>query len=292
MDKLIDINEAASLVRVSPETLRRWDNEGKLVAIRVNDRGDRRYREIDILEFIKSNPKLIQYSQVIKHGGYSIAWYSEGYLSMQGNFGVIAKITVEKENCWIGFAFAVDGLSLFARTSLKDDLDNLPIQKIKDLIDKNAIADGDTLTFEFMNGNFYQVQNPEWWQGKYSKSLTSGLRVEAHATHPTTVKHKAWRVILNFKSKSRDLWLTTSFGPKTNQSEYFAWIDSSELSRLGLPNSEKGAEVLAIDFIVKRFNETKDKNRNRSITRIEENNSAYFDGKWVKDSLLPDEVDN
>lgn len=290
MDKLIDINEAASLIKVNPETLRRWDREGKLVAIKVNDRGDRRYREADILEFVKVNPKLIQYGQIIKHKGYSIAWYSEGYISMTGNFGVIGKVTAETENSWIGFAFAVSGLSLFARTGMKDDLDNLPIEKIKEYIDKDLISDGDVFTFEFENGRFQEVQNPEWWEGKYGKTLTPGLRVEAHATHPVTIKNLAWRVILQFKSKENNIWVTNTFGTTHNLHEYYAWIDSNELIKKGFSNTAKNAEILAVNFGIKRFEETKDKNSDRDITRITENNSAFYGGKWAKDSLLPDNL--
>jgi len=287
MDNLIDINEAATLIKVNPETLRRWDREGKLVAIKVNDRGDRRYREADIIEFIKVNPKLIQYGRIIKHKDFSIAWYSEGYISMTGNFGVIAKITAENENSWIGFAFAVSGLSLFARTGLKNDLDNLPIEKIKEYIDKNLISDGDVFTFEFENGNFHEVQNPEWWEGKYGKTLVPGLRIEAHATHPVTIKNSAWRVILQFKSKENNIWVTNTFGPSHNFHEYYTWIDSNELQKIGLSNIAKSAEIVAINFGIKLFEETKDKNGDRDITRINDNNSAFYDGKWIRNSTLP-----
>jgi len=290
MDNLIDINEAAKLIKVNPETLRRWDREGKLVAIKVNDRGDRRYRKNDILEFVKINPKLVQYSQVIKHGDYSIAWYSDGYISMAGNFGVIAKITAENENSWVGFAFAVSGLSLFARTGLKDNLDNLPIDKIKDYIDTKVISDGDTFTFEFINGDFHEVQNPEWWDGKYGKTLVPGLRIESHATHPVSIKNLAWRVISQFKSKEGGIWVINTFGPSHKFHEYYTWVDSNELQKKGLANTAKSAEIVAINFGIKRFNETKDKNDNRDIIRINENNSAFYGGKWVKDSLLPDDL--
>lgn len=289
MDKLLSINEAAVLIKVHPETLRRWGEEGKLIPIRVNDRGDRRYKESDILEFMKGNPKLIHYNQIIKYKGYSIGWDSEGFASMQGNFGVIAKIIVEKENFWTGFAFAVGGLTLFGRTGLKDKLDNLPIELIKKRIDENLIFDGDIYTFEFLGSNFHQVQNPEWWHSKYGKTLVSRLRIEAHATHPVTIENKAWRVILHFKSKASDgNWYTNQFGENNKFTEYFVWIESQELQAKGLPNTAKGAEILAIEFGIKRFNETKDQNGNRDITRINENNAACFNGQCVKDSLLPE----
>lgn len=56
MDKnkgLLKIREAALLLGVNPETLRRWDRSGKLVAIKVSSRGDRRYTKKDIEKFIK-----------------------------------------------------------------------------------------------------------------------------------------------------------------------------------------------------------------------------------------------
>lgn len=52
--KLIRIREAAEMLSVNPETLRRWDRSGKLKAIIISNRGDRRYREEDINKLIKS----------------------------------------------------------------------------------------------------------------------------------------------------------------------------------------------------------------------------------------------
>ncbi len=46
--KLLTINEVAELFGVHPETLRRWDNEGKLKAIRIGKRGHRKYLYEDI----------------------------------------------------------------------------------------------------------------------------------------------------------------------------------------------------------------------------------------------------
>ena len=42
---LLTIKEVASLLRVSPLTIKRWGKSGKLPAIRINSRGDRRYRK-------------------------------------------------------------------------------------------------------------------------------------------------------------------------------------------------------------------------------------------------------
>lgn len=48
LPKLLTIRQAAEILNVHVETLRRWDKAGKLKAIRVNERGDRRYRPEDL----------------------------------------------------------------------------------------------------------------------------------------------------------------------------------------------------------------------------------------------------
>ena len=51
LPKLLTIRQAAEILNVHVETLRRWGKGGKLKAIIVNERGDRRYdpREIKII---------------------------------------------------------------------------------------------------------------------------------------------------------------------------------------------------------------------------------------------------
>lgn len=53
--RLIKIKEAAEMLGVNPETLRRWDRNGKLKAVKVSIRGDRRYIKKDIERFIKQS---------------------------------------------------------------------------------------------------------------------------------------------------------------------------------------------------------------------------------------------
>jgi len=42
---LLTIREVADILRVSPLTIKRWGKRGKLPAIRINSRGDRRYKK-------------------------------------------------------------------------------------------------------------------------------------------------------------------------------------------------------------------------------------------------------
>ncbi|MEK7559398.1 MAG: helix-turn-helix domain-containing protein [Patescibacteria group bacterium] len=42
---LLTVREVAQILRVSPLTIKRWGKRGKLPAIRINSRGDRRYKK-------------------------------------------------------------------------------------------------------------------------------------------------------------------------------------------------------------------------------------------------------
>ncbi len=54
LPKLLTIRQAAEVLNVHVETLRRWDKSGKLKATRINDRGDRRYDPKDIEAILKN----------------------------------------------------------------------------------------------------------------------------------------------------------------------------------------------------------------------------------------------
>lgn len=62
LEELLTINQAAKILNVKPQTLRRWDRQGILKAVRVGTRrgvGDRRYRKKDVEAYIsrKHNAK-------------------------------------------------------------------------------------------------------------------------------------------------------------------------------------------------------------------------------------------
>lgn len=46
---LLTVREVAKILRVSPLTIKRWGKRGKLPAIRINSRGDRRYKKEAVL---------------------------------------------------------------------------------------------------------------------------------------------------------------------------------------------------------------------------------------------------
>lgn len=56
MDKLLTLKETEQLLNVSKSTLQRWDNSGKLIALRTEG-GHRRYKQSDIEQLIGENKK-------------------------------------------------------------------------------------------------------------------------------------------------------------------------------------------------------------------------------------------
>jgi len=52
---LLTVREVADLLRVSPLTIKRWGKRGKLPAIRINSRGDRRYKKEAVLWLLGVN---------------------------------------------------------------------------------------------------------------------------------------------------------------------------------------------------------------------------------------------
>ena len=67
MDKLLKLSDVEKLLKVSKSTLLRWDNDGKLVAVRTEG-GHRRYRKSDIDKIINSDDKeRISYGTLYEH---------------------------------------------------------------------------------------------------------------------------------------------------------------------------------------------------------------------------------
>ena len=52
MSDMLTIREVARLLHVHPNTLRRWSNDGRIEAYRINQRGDRRFKREEITRFL------------------------------------------------------------------------------------------------------------------------------------------------------------------------------------------------------------------------------------------------
>jgi excisionase family DNA binding protein len=57
---LLTVKEVAQLLRVSVLTIKRWGKRGKLPAIRINSRGDRRYKKEAVLWLLGMQSKTQQ----------------------------------------------------------------------------------------------------------------------------------------------------------------------------------------------------------------------------------------
>jgi hypothetical protein len=60
MIKKYDIQEAAEMLNINPQTLRRWDSDKILLARRDSERGHRYYYEDDLADFLSKNYKYLQ----------------------------------------------------------------------------------------------------------------------------------------------------------------------------------------------------------------------------------------
>ena len=60
LEELLTLKQTAKILNVNTQTLRRWDTQGILKAVRVGNRkgvGDRRYRKKDIEAYISRKKK-------------------------------------------------------------------------------------------------------------------------------------------------------------------------------------------------------------------------------------------
>ncbi len=158
MPNLLSIQEAADILGLHSETLRRWDREGKLSAIKVGNRGDRKYRYEDILK-IKAGYEPEKYKD------FDIIPHSSGFENPGGTLIRIASFIVRKSDLVVVFAFMDGGMLLrMSHPHLKDEnLLKRAREIIERYIDSNKLNHLEEYTFEYHPENFIESQNPRWW---------------------------------------------------------------------------------------------------------------------------------
>lgn len=53
LQELLTLKQASELLKVHPNTLRAWDKKGILRAVRIGERGLRRYKRDDLVKFME-----------------------------------------------------------------------------------------------------------------------------------------------------------------------------------------------------------------------------------------------
>jgi len=60
VDSMLTTSDVSHLLNVHINTVRRWSNQGALKAYRIGSRGDRRFRQEDIANFLVERSKVIK----------------------------------------------------------------------------------------------------------------------------------------------------------------------------------------------------------------------------------------
>lgn len=171
MKSLLSIQDAATFLKVHPETLRRWDNDGKLKAVKVGERGDRWYKQEDLLKIkFGTLPE--------KHKDYTIMPYNQGFEISPGTLMRIASFIVSKDNLIAGFSFNDGGMLLhMANPHLKDeDMLEEAIKIIKERIDQNRVQNLEEYTFSYYSNNYLEDKDAKWWTKSLKRIYGSELK--------------------------------------------------------------------------------------------------------------------
>ena len=70
MGELLAVGTAAKRLGVHPQTLRTWEANGRITALRVNDRGDRRFRSEDVDRLLRESSGQPEPSATPAHAAY------------------------------------------------------------------------------------------------------------------------------------------------------------------------------------------------------------------------------
>lgn len=287
-DDLLSISEAASLLKVHPETLRRWDRDGTLPSVRVNDRGDRRWQRLEVLSFLQSRSQVSGTHSSIVVEGYEIIQISHGFEQFPDRFGLIAKYIAKKRDEHIGFIFAAGGLELFGDSGdRRKKLSDLALAVIQKNLKEKKAFDEDECTFEYRNRQFTRCDFPDWWEGEKSVGLINGLRVAVFSVYPLMEGIPAWRVDLRFKSKKGTHWSIARFGTQFSHSAYYVEVSKENLIARNLTANDRGAAIFALSHIRDRFNQSISTTGDRDLEKIHENKIACWKGKCILDAQIP-----
>src|SRR6185312_11153694 len=118
----LTITEAAEKLNVNAETLRRWDNSGKLLAIKINERGDRRYRREDIDALIQlTTDNSGKYKLIETYDGYQIYLTTNRFEHFHDRFGSFATFFLKNGLIVKTLVFAIAGMDWMAEPQMSEN---------------------------------------------------------------------------------------------------------------------------------------------------------------------------
>lgn len=59
LPELLTLRQAANLLSVHPNTLRNWEREGRISAVRIGSRRDRRFSVVTLRQILEPNPPAV-----------------------------------------------------------------------------------------------------------------------------------------------------------------------------------------------------------------------------------------
>ncbi len=184
-EELLDIKQAASLLRVSETSLRRWTVDGRLPCFRVGGRRERRFRRADLMALLVGNGQTEQSDAMqlrpvsephgmhagnrLSHQNHDCAFYSSGSERMRQAADYLAVGLLLGSVCFLAATSDVrdavlDRLAIH-RHSLKEDIET-----------------GRLVLSEYASSAVSQI---EYWESSFIRAMRGGasaLRVVGDVT--------------------------------------------------------------------------------------------------------------
>ncbi len=112
MEELLSLEEASKMLGVKPATLRKWDNEGRLNAIRIGSRRDRRYKKSQIDKIISHSTEAVYDIQELDGAMHSFFGYIESFIGgLKENYGRgMSRHLLVSENGHVKVAYSYEEL--------------------------------------------------------------------------------------------------------------------------------------------------------------------------------------